>query len=42
MQNLCEDLSLDELRRHRNYKWRAFPPDVLPAFVAEMDFPLAP
>ena len=23
-------------------KWRAFPPDVLPLWVAEMDFPLAP
>jgi hypothetical protein len=22
-------------------KWRAYPPDVLPAFVAEMDFDLA-
>src|SRR5581483_4430401 len=23
-------------------KWRAYPPDVLPAWVAEMDFPAAP
>lgn len=36
------DVSLDELRRRRSYKWRAFPADVLPAFVAEMDFALAP
>jgi cystathionine beta-lyase len=30
--------------RHRrsSYKWRAFPEDVLPAFVAETDFDLAP
>ena len=34
-------LSLAALRRRRSEKWRAFPPDVLPAWVAEMDFPLA-
>jgi cysteine-S-conjugate beta-lyase len=34
----CE---LAALRQRRSYKWRAFPPDVLPAFVAEMDFDLA-
>lgn len=39
---LFDDISLDELRRRRSYKWRAFPDDVLPSFVAEMDFPLAP
>jgi cystathionine beta-lyase len=37
-----DDLSLDVLRRRRSAKWRMYPPDVLPAFVAEMDFPLAP
>ncbi len=31
-----------QLRRRRSYKWTAFPPDVLAAFVAEMDLPLAP
>jgi|SRR5579862_690250 len=36
-----EDLNLDRLRRRRSEKWRAFPPDVLPAFVAEMDYDLA-
>ncbi len=36
-----EDLDLDRLRRRRSEKWRAFPPDVLPAFVAEMDYDLA-
>jgi len=36
------DSSIDELRRRKSYKWRAFPSDVLPSFVAEMDFPLAP
>ena len=36
-----EALSLAEMRTHRSEKWRGFPPDVLPLFVAEMDFPLA-
>jgi cysteine-S-conjugate beta-lyase len=39
---LSAPVSLADLRRRRSYKWRAFPPDVLPAFVAEMDFPLPP
>jgi cystathionine beta-lyase len=29
------------LRRRTSAKWRAYPEDVLPAWVAEMDFPLA-
>jgi len=33
--------SLSELRTHRSEKWRAFPSDVLPLPVAEMDFPVA-
>ena len=37
-----DDLSLGELRRRRSQKWAAFPSDVLPAFVAEMDFAVAP
>ena len=32
---------LETLRRRRSQKWRAHPADVLPAFVAEMDFDLA-
>ena len=36
------DVSLEDLRRRRSYKWRAYPADVLPAFVAEMDFGIAP
>jgi len=32
---------LDELRTHRSEKWRAFPADVIPLPVAEMDFPVA-
>lgn len=35
-------LSLETLRLRRSAKWRFFDGDVLPAFVAEMDFPLAP
>ena len=37
-----DQVSLAELRRRQTEKWRHFPEDVLPAFVAEMDFPLAP
>jgi cysteine-S-conjugate beta-lyase len=33
---------VDELRRRRSVKWRKYPSDVLPLFVAEMDFDLAP
>jgi cysteine-S-conjugate beta-lyase len=36
-----EDLDLDRLRRRRSEKWRMHPPDVLPAFIAEMDYDLA-
>ena len=35
------DLSLDQLRLRRSAKWRFYDEDVLPAWVAEMDFPLA-
>lgn len=34
-------LDLAQLQRRRGEKWRLHPPDVLPAWVAEMDFPLA-
>ncbi|MED5801031.1 aminotransferase class I/II-fold pyridoxal phosphate-dependent enzyme [Gordonia sp. Z-3] len=33
---------LSELRRRTSVKWCAYPADVLPMFVAEMDFELAP
>ncbi len=36
------ELSLETLRLRRSAKWRFYDADVLPAFVAEMDFPLAP
>jgi cystathionine beta-lyase len=32
------DCSLAGLRQRKSFKWRTYPPDVLPAFVAEMDF----
>ncbi len=36
-----DDLSLELLRTRRSAKWTKYPADVLPAWVAEMDFPLA-
>ena len=35
------ELSLADLRRRTSVKWTLHEPDVLPAFVAEMDVPLA-
>lgn len=35
-------LPLDELRQRRSAKWRSYPDDVIPLFVAETDYPLAP
>jgi cysteine-S-conjugate beta-lyase len=32
------DCSLERLRKRTSHKWRTYAPDVLPAFVAEMDF----
>ncbi|MEV0116835.1 MalY/PatB family protein [Streptomyces sp. NPDC050844] len=34
-------LSLEQLRRRTSMKWRTYPDDVLPLWVAEMDVPLA-
>jgi len=36
-----DTLSLDALRRRANAKWTHYGPDVLPLWVAEMDFPIA-
>ncbi len=41
MRNGFEDLDLNRLRRRRSEKWQLYPPEVLPAFVAEMDYDLA-
>lgn len=35
------EIALAQLRRRRSAKWSQYPEDVLPAWVAEMDFPLA-
>jgi cysteine-S-conjugate beta-lyase len=37
----AEQLSLPQLRTRTSAKWRAYPDDVLPVWVAEMDVPLA-
>ncbi|HKA96102.1 MAG TPA: aminotransferase class I/II-fold pyridoxal phosphate-dependent enzyme [Streptosporangiaceae bacterium] len=42
MDALLGTCSLPRLRRRTSAKWRTHPGDVLPAFVAEMDFDLAP
>jgi cystathionine beta-lyase len=36
-----DNLDLASLKRRRSEKWTTYPEDVLPAWVAEMDFPLA-
>jgi cystathionine beta-lyase len=41
MDALLGTCSLPALRQRKSFKWRAHPGDVLPAFVAEMDFDLA-
>jgi cystathionine beta-lyase len=35
------EIPLERLRRRHSAKWARYPADVLPAWVAEMDFPLA-
>ncbi|MEV7289681.1 aminotransferase class I/II-fold pyridoxal phosphate-dependent enzyme [Streptomyces sp. NPDC093252] len=40
--NPLRALTLDRLRRRTSMKWRTYPEDVLPLWVAEMDVPLAP
>ncbi|MEE4418503.1 MalY/PatB family protein [Streptomyces bugieae] len=39
--NPLRALSLDTLRQRTSMKWRTYPADVLPLWVAEMDVPLA-
>jgi cystathionine beta-lyase len=38
---IVEAEPLEALRRRTSVKWTEYPPDVLPLFVAEMDYPLA-
>ena len=35
-------LTIDQLRARGGGKWKKYPPDVIPAFVADMDFKVAP
>src|SRR4051794_31766601 len=35
------EIPIERLRRRHSAKWARYPADVLPAWVAEMDFPLA-
>ena len=37
-----DTLSYDQLRARGTRKWTVYPEDVLPAFIAESDFPTAP
>ena len=37
-----DDLTLHDLRRRRGVKWTQYPPDVLPAWIADLDFAPAP
>lgn len=41
MQHPFDDVLESALRRRQSAKWRLYPADVLPAWVAEMDFPIA-
>jgi cysteine-S-conjugate beta-lyase len=42
VQHPLRQLTLDQLRTRTSVKWRRYPDDVLPVWVAEMDVPLAP
>jgi hypothetical protein len=39
---VATDFDIARLRARRTNKWHKFPPDVLPAWVADMDFGVAP
>lgn len=39
--NPLRELTIDQLRQRTSMKWRDYPDDVLPLWVAEMDVPLA-
>jgi cysteine-S-conjugate beta-lyase len=41
MNPLLGNCDLSHLRKRKSFKWRTYSPDVLPAFVAEMDFTAA-
>ena len=39
---MAVESDLEELRQRHSVKWARFGPDIIPAWVAEMDFPVAP
>lgn len=41
-ETIAFEMCKPELMRRRNAKWRQYPSDVIPAFVADMDFRIAP
>ncbi|HEX7323248.1 MAG TPA: MalY/PatB family protein [Mycobacterium sp.] len=42
MSDAFDSLTVDQLRRRNTIKWNFFEPDVLPLWIAEMDYPTAP
>lgn len=38
---ILDELDIRQLERRRSAKWQQYPRDVMPAWVAEMDFPIA-
>jgi cystathionine beta-lyase len=42
IRTVFDEVDLGQLRRRTSEKWTAYADDVLPAHIAEMDFPLAP
>jgi cysteine-S-conjugate beta-lyase len=42
MDDVFNRLTEEQLRRRKTIKWNLFEPDVLPLWIAEMDFPTAP
>ena len=42
MSSAFDAITLDRLRSRRSEKWARYPADVLPAFIAEMDFDAPP
>ena len=42
IENPLTELAIEQLRERTSVKWRTYPADVLPLWVAEMDVPLAP
>ncbi|MBW2291876.1 MAG: PatB family C-S lyase [Deltaproteobacteria bacterium] len=41
LEQIIDSLDVERLKARVSEKWNTYPPDVLPAWVAEMDYPLA-